>query len=156
MKLLSLLKDASKDLLAAALIAAAAFVATPTAQAQTYGTITLSTVPSTIAASTTTNLGSIVDMRGNRRISILLSAASQTNSAASLVTLKGCKGLDGVNFETTESFTLPLATGTLGTTTATNLDLDIGAAGYVKFISLVISTNTCTNCSVVIALKPGS
>ena len=124
------------------------------ASAQTYGAFTLTSVPAIITASTTTNIGAIIDMRGSRHVSFTLAGAGVTN-AATQTTMLVAKSVDGVTYESTPSITLLLTTGSSGTT-ATNLDVDVGAVGFLKVVSLATGANTTTNVSVVCSTKPGS
>lgn len=129
-----------------------------TARAQTYGTISLTGVPATMAtASGISNIssGNVIDCRGNRLLGLSISAgAITTNSTYQIFFVRS---QDNVTYESTNTaphvFTLTCSSIT-PSTLSTNIDM--GAFGYLKAYSAYAGTNGNSNVAVTVSLKPGN
>lgn len=127
----------------------------PMAQAQTYGTVTFTAVPAVIQASTTTNILQALDCRYNKHIAFELQGmAGATNTT---LTVSVMKGLDGSTFESTNgnsiSLVLNISTNALA---VTNIDVDVGAVGWLQIGTAKSGNNVVSNALVRAALKPNN
>jgi hypothetical protein len=151
-------------ILALAMVASCLLLAPAPARAQTYGSISLGnlsqvwTAGSTniIAGGTTTNQTSVVDCRYNRNLNFTLSCGAVSN--ATTATYYFLRSPDGVLFDdqACAAFTmvLQMAANSIGTT---NINVDVGSVGYLKFQKFVTgATYGTTNARAIVSLKPGN
>ena len=126
----------------------------PTAQAQTYGALSFSGVPGTIAAGTATNQTAVIDCRANRQLSFYLQAAGSSNSTAN-VTAHFIQSPENVTYSSVSGFDVVLPLNNT-TTSCITTNVDSGAIGFWK---LQYVTNAAaisvTNVIVGVCLKPG-
>jgi Tfp pilus assembly protein FimT len=113
------------------------------ARAQQYTIQTLNTGTNVIAASgSLTPTSAIVTATKNRNVALQMSyALSGTGTAA--VTLKCAKSVDGIRYETVESGTLAVTASGTNTVSGT-LNVDMGAAGYLKVTSITNANDPST------------
>ncbi len=138
-------------------LAVLAFATTSlTATAQTYGTITLSSVPTSLVGAIATNCTSVIDIRNNKNVAVQLKFQSDTTGTDPVAAVF-IPSIDGTTFDTTKVYRLTCLNGTAGTAVVATTNWDFAAFGYVK---LAFVTNAAagsaaiTNLSVKVALKP--
>jgi hypothetical protein len=133
----------------------AAFLAPTIALAQLFGgggTIPISQIPRSLADGASTNCNVPISMGANRHAVIQLSG--QTTNSTTTMTMVVALSNDGSAYETTAGRTYVFLAGN-GSTASTNIDVDVGAAGWMKIKSLAIANGFTTNIAVNVALKPG-
>lgn len=153
-----------RNIIALFAIAISVFMASPS-HAQTYGTITSTACPPVIPAASGSNVFTLIDCRANKHISGCFSALCNSNTT---VTFNLVKTLDGTtnqaNCESVPSWIVNLvipATQTNGTAiVTTNVDLDVGAVGWLFLRNVSNSatagtSSTVSNVGAVFGLKPG-
>lgn len=124
-------------------------------EAQTYGTLSIGTVPATLATAAATNSGTVIDVRGNRNVGIYFQGAGDANSTAT-ATAHFLGSLDGSNFSTKQGYDIILTLANTATAACTT-NYDLGAIGYLKlqYVTNAAGVNI-TNAIVQVSLKPGS
>ncbi len=132
------------------------FAAIPT-QAQTYGTIAITTAPASVITATSSNFTSVIDCRYNRNVTFDIAgrALIATNTTYVLTVVRS---LDAASFETASLspyvFTLTIPTN--GFTYHLITNVDVGACGYLIPTNSAAGIGTVTNVTVIVALKPGN
>lgn len=134
-----------------AAVALLAMLAAQHALAQMYGTLEFHSLPAAMAGGSTTNQSAIIDCRQNRHFFITVSGGAVSN--ATTLTANFLRSPDAILWDDTPyvACALNLAANSTG---ATNRDFDLGACGYVKFVSAVAGTYSLTNPAVKVSLKP--
>ncbi len=143
-----------KNLILAAMMTAMALLAAQPVQAQTYGSLSFSGVPGTIASAVATNQTALIDCRANRQLTFYLQAAGSSNTTAN-VTAHFIQSPDNVTYSTASYFEVVLPLNNT-TTACVTTNVDAGAVGFWK---LQYVTNAAaisvTNVVVGVCLKPG-
>ncbi|HEV2210851.1 MAG TPA: hypothetical protein VG167_18920 [Verrucomicrobiae bacterium] len=144
-----------KSLLVAGALCAAAFSSHAQFFGGTYGSQTLSAVPSILTLSIATNVNTMIGPIGNGHSIFFQMSAAGSNSTTAALTAVFYKSPDGVNIDTTAAATLPLTlAGTATVIGSTNLD--IGACGYIQLGYITNAAGVgVTNLTFRYALKPG-
>ena len=125
------------------LIALLAFLALalPNATAATYGAEAIS-IPSVIAANSTTNVALTMDVRRNETsVPIVITLTGGTAATTNEVTLTFYQGVDGTTFASGNAFSTSKQTwlvypnGATATTVSTNLP--VNGCGYIQLYSVL-------------------